>query len=274
MRSALNFWRLKTLRIFALAYAAWLASAPGAYASPWAREPGELFVISRMSYFSADLATFDQPGADERRFERLEGASYLEYGLTRRITLGAKIVYGSSWLTAGPQIQAANGFSDIDAFGQYEFRRTNRDAASVRLGVTRPSRFGAGARAALQSDGVDAELAALYGRTLIDRGVKVFATADVAYRKRFSDAADQLRPQLAIGVEPSRAWLLLAEAHGEFSLRNENNDGVDFDVVKIQPSIVWRATPYWGLQAGLSEEITGRNLDLGRTVFLGLWTWF
>ncbi len=89
-----------------------------------------------------------------------------------------------------------------------------------------------------------------------------------------SDDADQLRMLTTIGIEPSDCWTLLVDTFSVKSLRNERLDGADYDVLKIQPSIVWRATKRFSLQAGVSKEITGRNLALGATYFIGLRTRF
>jgi hypothetical protein len=44
--------------------------------------------------------------------------------------------------------------------------------------------------------------------------------------------------------------------------------------VKIQPSLVYRFSRRWTVQAGVTEEIASRNLALGRTYFIGLWSAF
>ncbi|MEM6539226.1 MAG: hypothetical protein AAF668_16035, partial [Pseudomonadota bacterium] len=58
------------------------------------------------------------------------------------------------------------------------------------------------------------------------------------------------------------------------SVRNETPGGADFDIVKIQPSLVWRFSPSLSVRAGGLFEIAGRNLSLGRGAFIALWTEF
>lgn len=250
-----------------------LLSTNAANASPWARNQGEIFLISQARYFNTSPQ-------DENisRFERLESDLYLEYGLTSAFTLGAKAVYGTSWLTRAETIETVSGFSELIGFGQYQMRRGDADALSIRLSIIVPSDLEAGVRLGLQSDGVDVETAALYGRNLSSGPVKTFLALNAGYRKRFGDAADQLRAQATLGAEPGDRWLLLADIFAERSLRNETAGGADFDIVKLQPSIVYRfgkgPKRRWAAQAGVTEEIAGRNLSLGRAAFVSLWSAF
>lgn len=242
-----------------------------AHASPWARPDGELLIISTANYFRADLSSQDPAGGE---FRRVESDTYLEYGLTEDITIGGKAIYGNTWLTRAGLTQTSNGFTEIEGFAQYQVLRNMKHSGSVKLSVARPAAFQSGARENFQSEGVDAEIAALYGRNLVFEPIKVFAAAETGYRKRFGDAADLIRTQVTLGVEPSRHWVLLFEGFSSFSLRNERPGGVDFDIVKLQPSVVYRFNRRWAVQAGVNEEIAGRNLARGRTFFLGFWSAF
>ncbi|MEO1135980.1 MAG: hypothetical protein AAFW68_05115 [Pseudomonadota bacterium] len=248
-----------------------LAGANGAHASPWARPDGELLVISSAKYFQADLSSQDPAGGE---FQRIESDTYLEYGLTENVTIGGKAIYGNTWLTSGGLTQTSNGFTEIEGFAQYQFLRDEKQAGSVKLSVARPAAFQSGARENFQSDSVDAEIAALYGRNIVFEPVKIFAAAEAGYRRRFGGAADLIRSQITIGTEPSEHWVFLLEGFSTISLRNEDPGGADFDIVKIQPSLVYRFNRRWAIQAGMNEEIAGRNLALGRTFFLGVWSAF
>jgi len=246
-----------------------------ASASPWAKENNKLLFISSVDYFRASLEPANTPsGLVESDFKRLDSNTYMEYGLTNDVTIGGKVVFGTSWLTRGTDIETATGFSEIEVFGQYQLFRSNQDAGGVRITLVRPSNFSSGARTELQSDGMDVDLSMLYGRNLHTRRTKVFTAIDAGFRKRLGNAADQVRIQTTLGFEPSERFLLLIDAFATISMRNEDVGGADFDIVKIQPSALWRISNRWGLQAGVTEEIAGRNIALGRTFFVGLWSSF
>jgi len=228
-----------------------------------------------MDYFRATLPDIVIPGGVlEDRFERIESNFYVEYGLTRKTTMGAKALYGTSWQTRGATTETASGFSEIEGFVQRQVFRTSAHVGAVKLMAARPSDFSSGVRSGLQSDGFDLEAQFGYGRTVKTEPFKVFITGAAGYRRRFGDAADQIRLNASIGVEPSKRFLFLIESFSTISVRNHDAFGADYDIVKIQPSIVWRISPRFSAQAGLSEEVAGRNLALGRTFFIGLWTRF
>ncbi len=259
------------LKVSQACLALMLSAASGtACASPWAREDGQLLIITHAEYFRSDLSSQDPRGG---RFESLDSDTYIEFGLTDDITIGGKAIYGTSWLTNSAGTVTDTGFSEIEGYAQYQFERTIKHAASVRLSAGKPAAFQASARQAV-NNGADMELAALYGRNLIFKPVKIFAAAEVGYRKRFGPGADVIRSQATLGAEPGKRWMLLLEGFSTVSLRNEKPDGADYDIVKIQPSVVYRINSRWAVQAGMNEEISGRNLALGRTFFIGLWSSF
>lgn len=251
-----------------------LLSVP-AQASPWGRSVHELLIISRVDYFDADLGLINTAdGLVSSRFERLNTDTYVEYGLTSTITIGGKAIYGTSWLTRGDDAESASGFSEIELFAQGRLFQTPHHVGALRIAGSRPARYQSGARAALQSDGYDLDIAGLYGRNIVTEPVKLFAASEASLRKRFSDAADQVNLHATLGVEPNKRLLILIEAFSTLSLRNERAGGADYDIVKIQPSLVWRVSKRLSLQTGVTQEAAGRNIAAGRAYFIGLWSSF
>jgi hypothetical protein len=252
-----------------------LVASSAAVASPWARENNELLIISRADYFKADLGPVNTiNGVVDSRFERFMSNTYVEYGLTDKITIGGKALYGTSWLTRGDATETTSGFSEVETYIQHQVFRSPIHAGAVRLAAARPANFSSGARPELQSNGVDMDVSALYGRNIITTPLKIFTTTEVGYRKRFSDSADHIRMDATIGFEPSDRFLVLFDFFSTVSMQNENVGGADFDIVKIQPSLLWRATRRWAFQVGMTEEVTSRNISTGRTYFFGLWSRF
>jgi hypothetical protein len=251
------------------------SASSAAVASPWARADNELFVISRADYFKADLGPVNTiNGVVDSRFERFMSNTYVEYGLTDKTTIGGKALYGTSWLTRGSDIETASGFSEVEVYVQHQAFRSPAHAGAVRLAVARPANFSSGARPELQSNGVDIDISALYGRNIITTPLKIFTTTEVGYRKKFSDSADHIRMDATVGIEPSDRFLVLFDFFSTVSIQNEDVGGADFDIVKIQPSLLWRASRRWAFQAGMTEEVASRNISTGRTYFFGLWTSF
>lgn len=232
-------------------------------------------MINRADYFQSDIDDVSVGGVDvDGKFERIESNNYIEFGLTKKLTVGGKAYYGRSWLSRGDFTESASGFTEVELFAQRQIFRSSRHAGAVKITTGIPTEFASGDRPSLNSDGVDLEVSALYGRSLTFDPIKTFAAVEFGVRKRFGDPADQLRLLTTIGIEPSERWGILLDAYSTKSLGNEDPGGANYDVVKLQPSIVWKATRRFSLQLGVTEEIAGRNLDLGTTYFIGVRTRF
>ena len=236
-----------------------------ACASPWPRPPGETFIETRGEYF--------RTAVPDGVYRRLDSQIYVEHGAGERVLIGGKAIYGDSRLSAGAAAPGDDGFTELEAFVQYTALRRGRTVVSVRGAVIRPAEAAAGARPELVADGVDIDLRALVGRSLDAGAIKAFAALEGGYRKRTGLGADQFRADATIGVEPFADWLVMVEALSTVSLGGGDR-GPDFDVVRIQPSLVWRVTSSLSLRAGAGFETAARNIAPGRSVFIGLWSTF
>lgn len=252
-----------------------LCTLSPACASAWGQQKNSLFISSRADYFRANGSFLSAAGEETRqRFERFESNTYAEFGLTPDVTIGAKAVYGSSWLSNEFEQQSATGFSEIEGFVQRRLWRGAAGVGALRITGAAPARFDTGVRPGLRSDGADLEARLLYALNIITSPVKIISGGEIGYRRRFGDAADQIRFDAQILIEPSDRFLLIVETFSTLSVRNENLNGADFDVFKIQPSAVWRFGRHASVQIGLTHEAAGRGLVLGNTYFVGLWTVF
>ena len=221
-------------------------------------------MASRVEYHTSMAEGFDN-------FQRLSTDNYIEFGLGKSTTIGGKLIYGTGWLTSSTGVVSTIGLSEYEVFAQRQLLRTPKHALSLQLTAGVPARSG---RPDISPDKADVEFSALYGRDIIARPVKIFATLETGYRRKFGDGADQIRTDALIGIEPSDRFLVLIEAFSTTSMGNATDMGADYDVVKVQPSAVFRLTKRWSLQGGVSHEAFGRNLALGDTFFLSLWSKF
>ncbi|MEL6379018.1 MAG: hypothetical protein AAFR69_09955 [Pseudomonadota bacterium] len=247
-------------------------------ASPWNRPKGRVFVASTTDLFEAEGDfLFDPPplinGTDDR-FMRISSTAYAEYGLTDHWQTHFKIAYSTATITTAFSTSQADGLAEIEGGLQRSLRRGATSSLAMAVSVGRQNSLGAGVRPQLASDGIDGELRFLFGKTLRTRKPALFTTAEIAYRRRFGTPADQIRADFKLGIDVNSRVLLLVDAFNTVSLRNETIGGADFDVVKIQPSIVFRVRKSWRLQAGFNAEIAGRNLARGRSVLISLWSEF
>ncbi len=241
-------------------------SCGAADASPWNRADGAVFVASRFDYFTSSTPV--------SRYERYGSDTYAEFGLTPKWMITGKSAYGTSLSDSALGQSSRTGFGESELAVQRQIRRGLHSATAVSIAGAYAERLADGARAEFGEHGFDAEIRALHGRDIVLSPVKIFATAEVAFRRRFDDAADQVRADMLVGVEASSRFLILAEARTQISLRNEGPLGDDVDIAKARAAIVWRASRRWSILAGGEKEFMARGVIPGRSLFVGLWSEF
>ncbi|MDZ7628159.1 MAG: hypothetical protein U5J99_07085 [Parvularculaceae bacterium] len=235
-------------------------------ASPWNRADGGIFVSTRTDYFRSST--------DISAFERVDTDTYVEWGVTDRWMAGGKAVFGSSFITDTDGSRTVSGFGESDVFVQRQLQRGEHSATSLRAAGVWSGDITDGARPGETAGGFDIDLRALHGRDILLKPFKVFIAAEAGYRHRLSDAADQARAEFLVGLEPSRRLLVLLEAQSIISIQNNASGFDDFDVIKAQGTLVWRATKRWSVTAGVRTEFAARNIEPGDAYSLGFWTEF
>jgi hypothetical protein len=249
----------------ALAAVALNAAAPAA-ASPWNRAVGGVFVANRIDYFRSSTPV--------SAYARIDSDGYIEWGLTDRWMTGGKAVFGTAFVTDALGSRTVSGFGESDVFLQRQLRRGEHSATAVRLAGVWSGDVTDGARPGEQAGGFDIDLRALHGRDVLLKPFKIFVAAEAGYRHRLSGAADQARAEFLVGLEPSRRFLVLLETQAIVSVRNNDAGFDDFDLMKAQASLVWRATKRWSVLGGARTEFAARGIEPGEAFSLGFWTEF
>lgn len=248
-----------------MAAAVWCAADPAA-ASPWNRADGAVFVANRIDYFRSSTPVSE--------YARIDSDGYVEWGVTDRWMAGGKAVFGTAFVTDATGSRTVSGFGESDMFVQRQFQRGEHSATSVRLAGVWSGDVTDGARPGEQAGGFDIDIRALHGRDVLLKPFKIFIAAEAGYRRRLSGASDQTRAEFLVGLEPSRRILILFEAQTIVSLRNNDPGLDDFDLVKAQGALVWRATKKWSVVGGYRTEFAARNIPPGDAFTLGFWTEF
>ena len=245
-----------------------LVGATNVSASPWGQERGKLMLLTTTERFE-QRASIDPAIATTHR---IDSSAYGEYGLRTNITIGAKATYSIAEQASITSVERASGISEFLGFAQYRFLRTPKSAASVYVGAGKQTNANTGID--FQTNRVDTELRVQYGRDWIAKPIKIFTITDIGFVKRFGANADQLRPNIGVGIGFGKDFLLLNETLNTISLRNHRGAGQDFDTIKLKSTLVWRPDHKWSLQAGLIEEVATRNTRPGRTFLLSIWSRF
>ncbi len=108
-----------------------------------------------------------------------------------------------------------------------------------------------------------------------------FLTLEVAFRKRFSTPADQLRGDLGFGKN-FRSLLFIGHITYTKGLRNDDGPSsntnpsvaTDYDLLKAGPSVAWRYRSGEAIQVGFMRDLAGRNVGQGQALFTTWWKEF
>lgn len=251
---------------------AWL-SAP-ASAGAWLQPKGHGQIIVS-SAFTDSARGFDAGGdpAAIPDYRKVETNAYVEYGLTDGVTAVLQPQLRS--VTIGAPVDAHRfglGYSDVGA----RFRIWSDDTSVVSWqGLVRiPGASDDSDPAQTGSTDFQFDARGLYGRSFSLGAWNSFLDAELGYRLRTGDAANEIRADLTVGTRPVPNFLLLAQsfntfsqgaAHGVFSQVREH---------KVQVSVVWDVTGKWSLQVGGIATVAGENTLAERGAFAAIWTRF
>ena len=249
------------------AAAAMAAGASAADASPWNRDPGDHFTISRTAYFAAEGGEASLGTA--RRFEQVSAEFYAEYGASDRVMAGGKLIYAWQQVDDPFGQDSLSGFAEAEGFAQVQVARWEGGALALMATANAPTRT-----SSRVTEGRAFERDARIGAAALagfDLG-RAFATLRAGPDLSLGDDAHTLRVEGTLGRRfGERGGLLLGEAYLTQSLGGAGPEGADFTVLRAGPSVI---LPFWGrtrVQLGGIVDVAGRDVDLGASAFVAFW---
>ncbi|MCI5045696.1 MAG: hypothetical protein MRY72_13455 [Aquisalinus sp.] len=235
-----------------------------AIASPWPMPEGQGQTITRTENFTA------------RTFRQLTTSIYSEYGLTDRTTFIGKLAYATQEY-GGQFPSTTQGLTAADISVQHLITRTDHSVFAGRITYAAETEMDR----LLQAEntrfepiryGNAIEIAFLAGHSIHQDG-SFFVTAETGFRYALADDADLINLSLTTGFKPSERWLLLAKSLNTVSLQNDSN-GIDYDVFRLEPSLVFHRNDRTSYALGASYDLYGRNLQTGSSLYLSFWNRF
>jgi hypothetical protein len=251
-----------------LIFAAAAACATSAQAGAWPMKKGEGQVITRYERQTADEA-FDVDGRGvpiEPRWDE-SAITFLEYGLTNRVTLQGKLGYARG----EDAFTGYEGATPAELGLRWAAWRRGRTVVSVYGGAISP---GEGENAVYvsrkRSDG-ELEARVMVGRSGRWRGRAAFIDVQAARLWRFG-AADEIRWDTTVGIDVTRNWLVLAQSYsGE---TDGADDGLRPGWVNSEASVVRRMPGGWRAQLGYRTAASGRETTVGSGPIVAVWRSF
>ena len=216
--------------------------------------------------------SFDASGqtVDDGYFHKDETAAYLEYGVTRRDTLVARLAWQDVRRLRGASFDQAQGLSASEIGWRREVWRGTRSVASLQLTALIPGQGENVSNQAFGSGEMAAEVRALAGRSLGDHA---FLEAQSAWRWRDGAYLDEARLDLTAGWRPSERWQILAQSFSAWSAEPSRPGAPEFEQHKLQLSVS-REFGRQTVQLGASMTPAGRNAINQDAVFLSVWRRF
>jgi hypothetical protein len=261
-------------------------SALQLHAGAWTQQPGHGQIILTSSLYrtstkfdsSGNLQDFGY-GGDFRQFIT---SAYIELGLTKRDTLAANVP--GEFLDFSNTYKKLNseGLGDVEVSWRHRLNPLkSKWVVSSQLLVMFPG-YPENESPAPGNYQEDVE-----GRLLIGRGASfakqhVFMDVEAAYRYRNGAPADQFRSDGTVGIEFGHRLMAMGQVFAIKGMQNGQPSSVssnpnaqsDFDLYKVQPSLVLSLFHGTRLQAGWNDAFAGRNTGNGHTEILAVWKTF
>lgn len=252
----------------------------------WLKGKGEgLLITTAQSYASTQY--WDQQGhlKSGPRFNQGSLNPYLEYGLSKKITIGLNPFL--------KQIsQAGNtskfGLNNITPYARFAVMQKDWDTISFQLSFNQPTK----AKKFNNSLNVTpASASSVYGiidryryldlRLLLGIGGKLdkiesktwYADFEMAYRPNFDGATDEFHVDFMFGLKICDQRIIF-EIQELNTLRLKNPANItqpNYNLSTIVPNIQVWFTKAIGLQMGVQQDFYGINVGKGKALFMALW---
>lgn len=272
---------LKTATVLGLVFLVIGFTCSQSHAGAWTLGKGKLYDRLSLNYYYAD-DRFDKNGDrlrfdDNGDFSDINGANYLEYGITDRITLINSLYFKYIEKDDDVAKTTTYGLGDIDLAMKVKVLEGKAGILSAQGLVKIPEAYDRNDRVPLGNGQYDLELKFLYGLSLWPY-LPGYCGVEAGYRWRLSDPSDEFRYLVEFGVDFTEDLYGRVKLDGIYSI--DNGSHLDsggnptatnnFDLGKLDVTLGYKITPAWGLEASYTPEIYGQNTAAGATYTLAV----
>jgi protein XagA len=249
--------------------------AGGVQASAWTMPKGRGQAITTVSFYSS-RGGFDDQGQPVAgaRFQRIEIATYAEYGVTNWLTVGLEPRYDQVASGTFSSEEKSRAPGDLDLFTRQHLFSYKSWVVSLQELVKLPLY----SQTHMPSPGNGRR--EFEARLAIGKNAEVFKVAgfldtELAYRHGTDGLADQIREDLVVGARPWRHVLLLLKGYRTQSLGfGDGRAGSSYNVTKVEGSVVVHLMRGTALELGGGRDLEGERVGLGTTVETAIWVQF
>lgn len=251
------------------------------FAGAWTLGKGKIYDRLSLNFYYAD-DEFDKNG-DRYRFDAngdfsdINGANYIEYGLTDRITLINSLYFKHIEKDDDYSKTTTYGIGDIDLAMKVKLMEGRGGVFSAQGLVKIPEAYDKNDRVPLGNGQYDVELKFLYGISLWPY-LPGYCGVEAGYRWRFSDPSDEFRYLIEFGMDLTSDLYGRIKLDGIYSIDNGTHTDSggnptatnNFDLGKLDVTLGYKVTPTWGIETSYTPEIYGQNTAAGATYTLAV----
>jgi len=237
---------------------------------------GKIYDRLSLNYYYAD-DQFNKEG-DRTRFDAngdfsdINGANYLEYGITDRVTVINSLYFKYIEKDDDTAKTTTYGIGDIDLALKVKLIDGKAGIFSAQGLVKIPEAYDRHDRVPLGNGQYDVELKLLYGLSLWPY-LPGYCGVEGGYRWRFSDPSDEFRYLIEFGMDLPMEMYGRVKLDGIYSIDNGSHlDGGgnptatnNFDLGKLDVTLGYKINDSWGVEASYTPEIYGQNTAAGAT---------
>ncbi|MBN6150056.1 hypothetical protein JR065_06865 [Xanthomonas sp. AmX2] len=263
--------------------AALLAAAP-CFAGAWVQDDGATLAILKASHADDGSVYTDSgrrthfPDGGRSRQDQLN--LYIEYGLNADLTAIGNFYVTEAAYRSDTFRGRTRGPADQEMGLRYRLDPDGGDGpwqGAVQALLSVPA-YDRDDQPALGLGDYGLELRYSVGRGYTLGGLDAYVDAGAAVRLRGGSAADEARLDVSSGVALAPRWMLIGEANaiqglGNGSGRNPTNfiDTTDYDLTKLQLSLLHTLPGGTQLQLGYQQPVAGRNTGGAGGPFAAAW---
>lgn len=246
-----------------------------AQAGAWPQDEGRWLVINSFTYSETNTTGYNLQGqkAGSGAYKTFEFSPYIEYGVSEDWTLGAQPrldLVNLSYNNGRPS-QSGSGLAAVNLFARYTVYRWDFDVLSVQGMLSVPGVAGNN-QPVVASQWAAFEPRVMWGHSFdITDDISAFLDTELAYRIDAGHNADQVHLDVTIGVTPDPDWLFMIASSNTLSMRNNIDNGGDFDQYRILVSGAYQVMDDVWFQLGVFQDIATRKVSRSRGLTAALW---
>ncbi len=244
------------------------------FAGAWGMKKGNLYERVSFNYYSANK-DYDSNGeivdfANNGSFSDYHISNYFEYGLYDNLTVINSIYIKRLRKNDYTAEQKTSGIGDIDVGAKMQIMKLAEGILSAQLLTKIPWAYEKDDELPLGNGQIDLEMRLLYGHTLYPI-IPGYCNFEIGYRWRLQEPSDEIRYLIEVGIDLRKNIYGRVKLDGIFS--TDNGKDVDsngnptatnnYDIGKLDVVIGYKINKNWGIEAGLTPSIYGKNTAKG-----------